>query len=347
VKSAPPAKAMAVGVGGSQDYKGKLMALMQHLQAGGEERVAVRNFWASLSAADRVQFSSEFPQFMHLVIEIQLGTNQPGGSGQLALPGPPGTLPGQQLLALPAGPGAPVPMAGIASAVPGGIPKASASRPPVTEAEAAWAERMTFHNGVLRVNMSSMKLSDADMAKWCQWAPELLKTLSSAAGAPLTNAEIDFSRNAIEDSGLRQLLSLLTSCDVHFSCLNLDGNRLTEMSLVEVSEFLVDSRTAIPEVRMVNNKIQGTFGVMHLARAIRGHVQYPTFWPDMQRYTPFMLHLAGNQIEQPMSVTQLLREALGNKYPCLAEERRFWEAKMECPPLQLPFFEKQGKPVVL
>ena len=32
-----------------------------------------------------------------------------------------------------------------------------------------------------------------------------------------------------------------------------------------------------------------------------------------------MLHLAGNVIERPMQVTQLVKEALENKFPPLAE----------------------------
>lgn len=36
-------------------------------------------------------------------------------------------------------------------------------------------------------------------ARWCEWAPGLLKTLGSAGGAPLSNADLNFSGNNLED----------------------------------------------------------------------------------------------------------------------------------------------------
>jgi hypothetical protein len=68
--------------------------------------------------------------------------------------------------------------------------------------------------------------------------------------------------------------------------------------------------------------------------------KYPML-SDKKRYTPLMLHLAralgvshtltvapgkteaGNMIDRPMQVTQLLKEALDNKFPSLSEAGGF------------------------
>ncbi|CAE7263355.1 unnamed protein product [Symbiodinium natans] len=49
---------------------------------------------------------------------------------------------------------------------------------------------------------------------------------------------------------------------------------------------------------------------------------------------------AGNMIERPMQVTQLVKEAFDNRFPSTFEERQFWEVKQQCPPLQLPRTER-------
>jgi len=229
----------------------------------------------------------------------------------------------------------------LAAPAPVAWAKASQLTPEVIkQQEAAWANRLTFHDGILRADMSSLQLGDTGLARWCKWAPSLLKTLGSAGGAPLSNADLNFSGNALEDAGLRQLLDLLRSCDVHVRCLNLDANRLTEASLVAISDFIAELRLAVSAVHMKNNRVQGSYGIMHLARAIKSNDKYPML-SDKKRYTPLMLHLAGNMIDRPMQVTQLLKEALDNKFPSLSEDRQYWESKQQCPPLQLPCFDKQ------
>eukprot|EP00930_Biecheleria_cincta_P034478 TRINITY_DN2382_c0_g1_i1.p1 TRINITY_DN2382_c0_g1~~TRINITY_DN2382_c0_g1_i1.p1 ORF type:complete len:1276 (+),score=292.78 TRINITY_DN2382_c0_g1_i1:95-3922(+) len=336
---ATPAAKSLQGGDSSDRYKASLMCLMEKLQAGStSESAAVRECWASMSAADRVTFSSEFPQFMHLIVGLPSGAAASPQVGPTALVS--AAYPG-------AGKGPPLAAQALSFAL---SPPASPAELIVRAAEiesqqleAVWADRISFHDGVLRVNMSSLKMSDHMMGRWCKWAPSLLKTLSSAGGAPLSNADIDFSLNLLEDGGMKQLCSLLKQCDVHVERLNLEGNRLTDGSLVTLSEFLGNSRGAIHEVRMQNNTVQGSFGVMHLSRSLGGMAKYPMYRDDMQRYTPFMLFLAGNNIEQPMSVAQLLKPALGQKFPCLAEDRRFWERREECPAVQLPRFEKQNQ----
>lgn len=338
---AAPAAKSPQGAGGSDQYKASLMHLMEKLQAGSSsESAAVRECWASMSAADRVAFSSEFPQFMHLIVGLPSGAAaspkaEPTALVSAAYPG--------------AGKGPPLAAQALSFAL---SPPASPAELMVKAAEiesqqleAVWADRISFHDGLLRVNMSSLKMSDHMVARWCKWAPSLLKTLSSAGGAPLSNADIDFSLNLLEDGGMKQLCSLLKQCDVHVERLNLEGNQLTDGSLVTLSEFLGNSRGAVHEVRMENNMVQGSFGVMHLSRSLVGMVKYPMYRDDMQRYTPFMLFLAGNKIEQPMSMAQLLKPVLGQKFPCLAEDRRFWERREECPAVQLPCFEKQNQPL--
>ncbi|CAE8589259.1 unnamed protein product, partial [Polarella glacialis] len=148
------------------------------------------------------------------------------------------------------------------------------------------------------------------------------------------------------DPGLRQLVALLQRCDVHLGILNLDGNRLTDSSLVAISELLAASRLPLQEVRMASNRMQGSYGLVHLARGLKVNAKYPLFKAEMNRFTPFVLHLAGNIFEKPMSVTQLLREALGNKLPCLEEDQRFWEVKNDCPLLQLPCFSQQRSTMI-
>ncbi|CAE8719497.1 unnamed protein product, partial [Polarella glacialis] len=190
--------------GGSDDYKEKLTDLMNQLQTGSvPEHVAVRNLWASLLAADRILFSSEFPQFMHLVVGLPAG----GGPRSKASAAPPQLL-AAQLLALPAPVHLPAPMAATMPFAkqatmpfakpmpfmrPSGLPmgfsqpavawQVPGMSPEILEAqrkqrEASWADRVSFHEGILRVNMRSMFMSDADIAKWCSWAPPLLGSLS-------------------------------------------------------------------------------------------------------------------------------------------------------------------------
>lgn len=334
----PPPKA-----GDSVDeYEAKLKVLMQQLQDPSAAAHAVPTFWNSLSPANRVQFEKDFPQFMNMVgpgaqskavppMHAHILPGQPNMM-YLPVPPPPKTGAGLGVSALHAMPSLPTlaPLAPVALA-----PEI------IKQQEAAWASRLTFHDGILRADMSALQLGDAGLARWCQWAPSLLKTLGSAGGAPLSNADLNFSGNAIEDAGLRSLLELLRSCDVHVRSLNLNVNRLTEASLVTISDLIAESRLAVSDVHMKNNRMQGSYGLMHLTRAIKDNDKYPMFLSEKQRYTPLMLHLAGNMIERPMQVTQLVKEALDNKFPPLSEERQYWESKMQCPPLQLPCFDKQ------
>eukprot|EP00930_Biecheleria_cincta_P034479 TRINITY_DN2382_c0_g2_i1.p1 TRINITY_DN2382_c0_g2~~TRINITY_DN2382_c0_g2_i1.p1 ORF type:complete len:642 (+),score=110.45 TRINITY_DN2382_c0_g2_i1:39-1928(+) len=326
------------GSKGSEQYKASMMKLMAKLQAGGTpDATAVRECWASLSAADRVMFSSEFPQFMSIIVGLpSSGSSSPKGESSALVSAP----------SRGDGKGLPLAAQALSLAL---SPPASPSELVLRQAdletqqlEAVWADRISFHDSLLRVNMTGLKMSDHMMGRWCKWAPSLLKTLSSAGGAPLSNAEIDFSMNLIEDGGVKKLCNLLKQCDIHVERLNLDGNRLTDGSLVTISEFLDNSRGAVHEVRMEDNTVAGSFGVMHLSRSLNGmRNKYPMYRDDMQRYTPLMLFLGRNSIDQPIAVAQSLRPALGGKLPCLAEDRRFWEKQEECPAVQLPSFEKQ------
>mmetsp|Transcript_4017 Transcript_4017/g.7201 ORF Transcript_4017/g.7201 Transcript_4017/m.7201 type:complete len:244 (+) Transcript_4017:3-734(+) len=234
-----------------------------------------------------------------------------------------------------------VPLARAGIPVPTKASTPTLSAEVLKQQEASWADRLTFHDGILRANMSSLQMDDATIARWCHWVPGLLKTLGSADGKPLSNADLNFSANRIEDTGLRQLLALLQNCDVHVRTLNLNANRLTEASLVSVSDLISKSRLPVSAVLMEKNKVQGSYGLMNLARAVKTNVQYPMFIEETKRYTPLMLHLAGNMIERPMHVTQLVKEAFDNTFPSTSEERQYWEVKQQCPPLQLPSFEKQ------
>lgn len=347
VKSSPGTPPPKVQPDPNTEYQAKLRALMQQLQDGSATADAVSTFWNSLSPANRVLFSSEFPQFMHLVqpdrgvqskaMPVQAHMLPATSVMHLPVPPPPKTSPPAGMI-----PVAPMAVPGmLAAPAPVAWAKASQLTPEVIkQQEAAWANRFTFHDGILRADMSSLQLGDTGLARWCKWAPSLLKTLGSAGGAPLSNADLNFSGNALEDAGLRQLLDLLRSCDVHVRCLNLDANRLTEASLVAISDFIAELRLAVSAVHMKNNRVQGSYGIMHLARAIKSNDKYPML-SDKKRYTPLMLHLAGNMIDRPMQVTQLLKEALDNKFPSLSEDRQYWESKQQCPPLQLPCFDKQ------
>lgn len=340
----PPPKA-----GESVDeYEAKLKVLMQQLQDPSAAAHAVSTFWNSLSPANRVQFEKDFPQFMNMVgpgvqskaVPPMHAHILPGQPNMMYLPvPPPPKSAGLGVSALHAMPSLPTLAPSLVSPAP--WPKATLAPEIIKQQEAAWASRLTFHDGILRADMSSLQLGDAGLARWCQWAPSLLKTLGSAGGAPLSNADLNFSGNAIEDAGLRSLLELLRSCDVHVRSLNLNVNRLTEASLVTISDLIAESRLAVSDVHMKNNRMQGSYGLMHLTRAIKDNDKYPMFLSEKQRYTPLMLHLAGNMIERPMQVTQLVKEALDNKFPPLSEERQYWESKMQCPPLQLPCFDKQ------
>jgi len=347
----PPPKAP------SEEYKSQLRSLMQKVQGGSSERDAVRDFWSDLSPADRVQFSTEFPQFMHLVVGLPsaVDTDVPkaksDGLPGLAPPPPktPAELTGMATAA--SSKSLPVPFGsatgpGLGTAFVAPVPIWPKGKAPGLSAEvfkkqeAAWADRLTFHDGILRVDMRSLQLMDAGMVRWCRWAPALLQTLGRAGGA-LSEAELDFSGNALEDGALRELLALLQTCNVHVRTLNLTANRLTEASLVAISDLISKSRLPISAVLMENNRVQGSYGLMNLVRTLKSNAQYPILREDTGRYTPLMLHLAGNMIERPMQVTQLVKEAFDNRFPSTSEERQYWEVKQQCPPLQLPMFEKQ------
>ncbi|CAE7246453.1 unnamed protein product [Symbiodinium sp. CCMP2592] len=351
IPQGPPPKAP------SEEYKSQLRSLMQKVQGGSSERDAVRDFWSDLSPADRVQFSTEFPQFMHLVvglpsaIDTDVTKAKSDGLPGLAPPPPktPAELTGMATTA--SSKSLPVPFAsatgpGLGTAFVAPVPIWPKGKAPGLSAEvfkkqeAAWADRLTFHDGILRVDMRSLQLMDVGMVRWCRWAPALLQTLGRAGGT-VSEAEFDFSGNALEDGGLRELLALLQNCDVHLRTLNLNANRLTEASLVAISDLISKSRLPISAVLMENNRVQGSYGLMNLVRALKSNAQYPILREDTGRYTPLMLHLAGNMIERPMQVTQLVKEAFDNRFPSTSEERQYWEVKQQCPPLQLPMFEKQ------
>lgn len=401
----------------SADYTTKLVVLMNQLQqANAEPSTAVRELWAILSAEERVRFSTEFPQFMHLVMGLPVqAVPRPMGPTMVApmmvpqlvsMPGMPPVLrpvpvltatmargpmqaaPMMTVMARPSMQAAPVmtaqpmrapmtaplaPMMGtqMAPMVPGNMVRAAYAAPtswaaapvvqpiPATPAapnmvprmpdadrkrcEAAWADRVTFHAGVLRVDMQGMNMTDIDMAHWCAWAPGVLEALSSAEGGSLKNATLNFSSNLIEDGGLRQMAALLQSLRVHCGTLNLDKNRLTDQSLHTITELVANSPLPVREIRMEHNLIQGqgvSQSIVRLAKILKQSPLYPMLSDAVSRFTPFILRLADNKIELPMSITQQLREVLGS-VPSLAEARLYWLKKEQCPPLQLPSFERQ------
>lgn len=72
---------------GSEQYKASMMTLMGKLQTGRPESTAVRECWASLSSADRLTFSSEYPQFMSIVVGLpSSGASSPKGEPSAMVP---------------------------------------------------------------------------------------------------------------------------------------------------------------------------------------------------------------------------------------------------------------------
>merc|ERR1712151_195857 len=123
---------------------------------------AVRTLWVSLTAADRLRFSSEFPQFMHYVVGLpaqaeQAGTRTPHTTAAAATTGGAAT--------------AAQPRRSVGST--SSQPQGTWSSVDCEQREAKWASRVTFHGAVLRVAMQTMRFTDADLALWCTWAPSV------------------------------------------------------------------------------------------------------------------------------------------------------------------------------
>lgn len=193
--------------------------------------------------------------------------------------------------------------------------------------------------------MRNMQIDDATLSQWCTWVPALLESLKLHTNAPLSNANLDFSHNFVTDVGLQQLAELLHRCQLHCACMNFDQNQLTDDALCTIAELVHSPSFALPviEVKMEHNRVRGAQSILRLAAALQAHHAYPVLRQDVQRFHPLCLRLAHNQIEQPLQATRLLQEATGT-LPCVAEEQRFWEARDQCPALQLPNFGKQLPP---
>jgi len=321
--SAPPSAALHPGqaitpTGDSvskSDYSAKLKVLIRQLEVDTiAPDVAVRQLWSSLSNTDRVRFTSEFPQFMHFVIGL---------------------------------PGAPVPKSASRS---GPAPAAKSSAAPSDEQrkynEALWADRVTFHGATLRINMRSMQLTDAMFEHWCAWAPAVFEPLAKASNAPLINAELDFSDNALEDKSLRLLADLLRRCNLHCASLNLDSNRFTEEACNICSEIIASFQLPLLELRLEHNRVRDPSMILQFANAVQDSGMYPIYREDHGQYTPLVLRLAQNVIEQPLSILQRLCNFLGAE-PCLAQDRRYWDSKLQCPAMQFPAFEQQSHDVAI
>ena len=78
--------------------------------------------------------------------------------------------------------------------------------------------------------------------------------------------------------------------------------------------------------------------------AARAKVHYPVFDKEAKRFTPLMLHLAaasvrhtmeeklaslqaGNMIERPMQVTQLVKEAFDHRFPSTSEAVKIYDLR--------------------
>jgi len=335
------------------DYTQKLVELMRKLQVEQEPaEVAVRGMWDSLQPADRARFSADFPQFMHY---IETGPPSPGGVPAFKA-APPLTTPASPVAMSPDSPmgHATAKWPSLASS-PGLGARRPKAPPPMQQEEAEllesreadWASRVTFHAGILRVDMKGMRLTDGEVAEWCTWVPAVLEPLTRASSSPLANADLDFSDNAIEDGGMELIISLLRRCNVHCARISMDHNCLTDLSVSLIADMISHFRLPLLEFRMEHNNAEGSPEVLlELARALQANTMYPVFKQDLQRYTPFSLYLAYNAIAEPLTLTQQVKEVLGTM-PCLAEDRRAWGVRKSCPALQLPGFFRQGPSALL
>merc|ERR1740129_2508444 len=250
------------------------------------------------------------------------------------LPGPVGAQLGKACTP-PGGQGG---VGGVAAPLP--CAPSSDSMAVVRQKHDTWAARLTFHNAVLRVAMRSTGLNDADMAEWCAWVPALLNPIVQHSNSRHANEDLDFADNSIGDHGFLQLVAVLRQCGVHCAHINVDDNRLTDQSLCILADLIDHFSLPILEVRMERNTVKSSHGITQLACRLQSHAAYPVWRESLQRYTPFMLWLGENLIEEPDFVTQLLFEPSGTR-PCLTEEQRSWEVPTHGPPIQLPRLAQQ------
>ena len=126
----------------------------------------------------------------------------------------------------------------------------------------------------------------------------------------------------MQDAGLRHLLDLLRSCDVHVSTsdpfrpfrwfqnvsdsswrffevrsLNLDANRLTEASLVTISDLIAESRMAVSAVPQLEWEKEKQ-GEVAPDRVLQLLLQVPCSVSNHQSTSP-QVHMKNNRVQEP------------------------------------------------
>lgn len=211
-----------------------------------------------------------------------------------------------------------------------------------TDVPKEWNSCISFHGGVLRVNMDRKNLDNSLMHTWCRWFPSLLEPLIQADGGVLMNADLSFNNNQIGDDGVTILCNLLRHYNLHCHRISFDSNCLTQRSLGTITEIACHFSSPLLEWRMENNQLKDASLLVPMAQQLCGNRAYPPYISENSTYTPLRLCVASNFVDQPDLVVQSLVEALG-MIPILGEEQRFFHSRSECPLLQLPNFRHQRR----
>jgi len=167
--------------------------------------------------------------------------------------------------------------------------------PQQDEVPPAWRERWSFLFGILKISMSNLNLTDADIRKWAQWVPQVIDPLI-IAGSILKNSIIDFSGNQITDIGCQQIFHVLHNFGIHSAKLKFGSNLLTDQSINNFVTYLMNNMIPTHELWIEKNRFT-VKGIVHLCRTLKTHQHFPRYDAEQSCYRSFRLSLQHNQFD--------------------------------------------------
>ena len=189
---------------------------------------------------------------------------------------------------------------------------------------ASWKSKTFLMGTQLMVAMGETGMCDGDFPAWCAWFTDLMFShgLSDRAvplsSAPLVvNADIDFSRNALGDGSVQELVRVLSSFKrIHVRTLRICNNAVTDSGLADLVELPFVQQLFLSENLITR---QGLIEFVISSRKNKQDVYEASVAqdrPDESLLRPSSVFIEGNFVENAITVLDDLRR-IGVKACCI------------------------------
>lgn len=175
----------------------------------------------------------------------------------------------------------------------------------------SWKNKTFIMGKQLMIAMGDTAMCDGEFPTWCAWFSDLIRSygLSDRVSTSLTNrsqvvnADIDFSRNALSDSSILEIVRVFSNFRrINVRTLRISGNAVTDIGLIALAElphlqqlFLSDnliSRLGLFEFVLTSRKSK-----LDIYEASVAQDQ-----PDESLLRPMSISIEGNLIENAMGL---------------------------------------------